>query len=93
MQKFLQLLFVEPRVAGGDVSARLVAGRNEIQLAVFDSFHSIHLKASFRRVTFIVGGVDSKYPRLDFLQPRRGIVVDVAPSGSLVQRVCAVKCR
>jgi hypothetical protein len=57
------------------VPASLVARWNEIQLAVLHAVHSRNLDAGFRRIAFIVGGVDRKDLRLDLLEPGRRLVI------------------
>ena len=68
-------LLVERRIAGRDMTARLVRGGDQEEAAVLDAFQRGVGDAGLGRIALVVGGVDQQQRGLDLLQRGGGIVV------------------
>jgi hypothetical protein len=91
LQQLLQLLLIELGLTGREMTARLVARRYQVQMAVFHALEFAFCDSSFRRIAFIIGGVDRQQRGLDTLQARRWIIV--ARGLPLVEKVVGISGR
>ena len=67
---------------------RFGAGRNQVELPFFTRFMLALKDAEFRRIAFVVGGVDGQQWRDDPVEPRRR--VEVPRGRPLVQQVVGI---
>src|SRR5476651_338763 len=68
LQQFLQLLLVEFCAAGGEMPAGLGARRDQIQFAVLHPFHRGVGYPGFRRIAFVIGGIDREQRGIDLFK-------------------------
>src|SRR5262249_53467212 len=57
-QQLIKLILVELSVAGGEMAARRLARRDEVELAVLQLLQSVRHETGFRRVALVIGRVD-----------------------------------